>query len=148
MGNSAVQWGALTATRQNCWIVPLKQNIHKSTQWNLHSAQRCWRNAALCCIHACTIGVISSSGGNFENLIDKLFLFRFPCYATLTINMWPKKIIKIPTTTINHPYYACEGITHFAVTLSPRCLSVYNACNMQQRHPHSRRTTDCRSEPD
>ena len=29
-------------------------------------------------------GVFSDSGGNFENLIDKLFIGRFPCCTTLT----------------------------------------------------------------
>ena len=32
-------------------------------------------------------GGISGSGGNVQNLIDKLFISRFPCCTTLTINM-------------------------------------------------------------
>ena len=32
-------------------------------------------------------GVDSGSGGNFENLIDKLFISIFPCCTALTMNM-------------------------------------------------------------
>ena len=32
---------------------------------------------------ACTIGVICGSGGNFKNLIDRPFIGRFACFATL-----------------------------------------------------------------
>ena len=35
--------------------------------------------------------VDSGSGGNFENLIDKLFISRFPCYTALTMNIWRNK---------------------------------------------------------
>ena len=47
--------------------------------------------------HTCTIGVISGSGGNFENLIAKLFIeISMLHFTTLTINMRPNKNIKIP----------------------------------------------------
>ena len=45
--------------------------------------------------------LISGSGGNFDNLIDKQFIGRFPCCNFLTIDMLQNKINKIPTTTRN-----------------------------------------------
>ena len=38
-------------------------------------------------LYALTIGLISGSGGNFDNLIDKQSISRFPCCTFLTIHM-------------------------------------------------------------
>ena len=45
--------------------------------------------------------LISGSGLNFDNLVEKPFMVRFPCCNFLIIHMLQNKINKIPTTTRN-----------------------------------------------
>ena len=65
-----------------------------------------WKKCALL-IHAWTIELISDSGGNFQNLIDKKFIDRFPCCNFPTIHKLLNEIIKIPTITRNQLYCPC-----------------------------------------
>ena len=52
---------------------------------------------------ACTIGLISGSGGN----LYKQVIGRFPCFTILNDNMLSNKIIKTPTTARNQTHCAC-----------------------------------------
>ena len=45
--------------------------------------------------------LISGSGGNVDNLVDKPFIDNFPHCNFLPADMLPDKINKIPTTTKN-----------------------------------------------
>ena len=45
--------------------------------------------------------LISGSGGNFDNLVDKQFTGRFPCCNFLTILMLLNQINKHTITTVN-----------------------------------------------
>ena len=54
--------------------------------------------------HAWLIGLKSGSGGNFDDLVDKQFIGRFPHCTVPTIQMVSNIIIKIPTTTPNMFY--------------------------------------------
>ena len=67
----------------------------------------CARIAKLCQWDAWTIGAISGSGGNFDNLFYKQFIDRFPSCTILTVKMLLNIIIKMPTTTINQTYCPC-----------------------------------------
>ena len=44
---------------------------------------------------------VSGRGEKLDILVDKPFMGRFPCCNFLTIDMLPKKLNKIPTTTRN-----------------------------------------------
>ena len=48
-----------------------------------------------------TIGLISGSGGIFDNLVHKPFMGRFPLCNFLAIDLVPNKISQLPTTTRN-----------------------------------------------
>ena len=50
-----------------------------------------------------SIGVISGIGGDFDIMIDTLFIGKSPWCAILTIHMLPNEITSIPTTTRNCP---------------------------------------------
>ena len=49
--------------------------------------------------HTWTIGLVSVSGGNFDSLINEQFVGTLQCCNVLTINIFPKEILKISTTT-------------------------------------------------
>ena len=53
------------------------------------------------CANAWTIGLVSGSGGNFDDLVGRQFVGTFPCCTTPTIQVVSNEIIKIPTTTRN-----------------------------------------------
>ena len=89
MDRARVQ-GALSALRQH--FLDFYLNVSMSAQFSLGQLQTRMSNGV-------NSRVIPDSGGNFENLIDKLFITisSFPCGTTLTINMWPNKIEKFPS---------------------------------------------------
>ena len=51
--------------------------------------------------------LISGSGGNFDNLVDRQFICGFLCCTILTIHMLFNIIIKLPTIKRNQTYCAC-----------------------------------------
>ena len=73
---------------------------------------------------ACTLGVISGSGGDFLNLVDKEVIGIFPSFTTLTSIMSSNEIIKFPTTIRNRTQCAClltgRGILREFLPLMPR----------------------------
>ena len=86
--------------------------------------------------HAWTIGLISGSGGKINNLIDKHFVVRFPCYIILTIPMFSNPIIRIPITTRNGTCWSCVCGTS---TPAPHCI---------QRGPGRSSIMPCRGRKD